>query len=193
MKKILVVDDEEKIRSLLKLYLEKEGYKVYEASDGEEALKCFADNKVDLIVLDLMLPGIDGMEVAKQIRKTSMVPIIMLTARGDEIDKILGLELGADDYIVKPFSPREVLARIKAVLRRTVTAQDLEQNNSLIFGVLEINPEAREIKVNGEEISVTPLEFDLLLYLVNNRGKLYLENNFLPTSGGMITLVRRER
>ncbi|GAV23656.1 response regulator transcription factor [Carboxydothermus pertinax] len=184
MKKILLVDDEEKIRNVLKLYLEKEGFTVIEAQDGEVALKRFSESNVDLIILDLMLPGLDGMEVAKEIRKKSMVPIIMLTARGEEIDKILGLELGADDYVVKPFSPREVIARIKAVLRRTITNPEMEPNSALKFGILEIYPEAREIRVNGEEILVTPLEFELLLYLVNNRGKALSREQLLTNVWG---------
>lgn len=184
MKTILLVDDEEKIREVLRLYLEKEGFLVLEAQDGKEALKRFSEHKIDLIILDLMLPEIDGMEIAKEIRKTSLVPIIMLTARGEEIDKILGLEIGADDYVVKPFSPREVVARVKAVLRRSSGIPEKEASSVIKQGILEIHPEAREVKVNGEEVVLTPLEFDLLLYLVTNRGKALSREQLLANVWG---------
>ncbi|GAV25892.1 DNA-binding response regulator [Carboxydothermus islandicus] len=184
MKTILLVDDEEKIREVLRLYLEKEGFQIIEARDGKEALKRFSEHKIDLIILDLMLPEIDGMEIAKEIRKTSLVPIIMLTARGEEIDKILGLEIGADDYVVKPFSPREVVARVKAVLRRSSGTPEKETGSIIKHGILEIHPEAREVKVNGEEVLLTPLEFDLLLYLVNNRGKALSREQLLANVWG---------
>lgn len=171
-KKILIVDDEEHIRELLKFNLEKNGYTVYMAVNGLEGLSLAREKQVDLILLDLMLPGIDGFEVCKEIRKDNIisnVPIIMLTAKSEEIDKILGLELGADDYITKPFSIRELSARIKALLRRSNVKYD---NEVLKFGNIVLNLQTREVLKNGEKLEFTLKEFEVLRLLVQNKGKI---------------------
>jgi len=168
--KILVVDDEEHIIELVELYLSKEGYQVVKATDGDEAVEKFADEKPDLLVLDIMLPGRDGLEVLRQVRKTSQVPVIMLTARESEVDKVVGLELGADDYLTKPFSPRELVARVKAVLRRSkpmaAEAADVVERDGLA-----IDTQRRQVQVEGRgEVELTAKEFDLLLVLASNPG-----------------------
>ncbi|MBP9015033.1 MAG: response regulator transcription factor [Candidatus Atribacteria bacterium] len=177
MANILVVEDEESVRELLRLYLEKEGFKVELASDGEEALEKMSRISPDLVLLDLMLPKKDGWEVCREIRKTSHVPIIMLTARGEEFDKVLGLELGADDYIAKPFSPREVVARIKAVLRRANTS--LGGGRSWEALGLRIDYEAKKVEIEGKEINLTPKEFELLWFLVNHPRRVYTREQLL--------------
>ncbi|HEY5503002.1 MAG TPA: response regulator transcription factor [Candidatus Anoxymicrobiaceae bacterium] len=168
--KILVVDDEEHIIELVELYLSKEGYQVVKATDGDEAVEKFADEKPDLLVLDIMLPGRDGLDVLRQVRKTSQVPVIMLTARESEVDKVVGLELGADDYLTKPFSPRELVARVKAVLRRSkpmaAEAADVVERDGLA-----IDTQRRQVQVEGRgEVELTAKEFDLLLVLASNPG-----------------------
>ena len=174
----MVVDDEEKIRRILKMYLEAEGFAVGEAADGHTALAMLQEGGWDLVILDLMLPGVDGWVVCKEIRRSSALPVIMLTARDHEADRILGLELGADDYVVKPFSPREVVARVKAVLRRT-TGKLATEEPPLEFGALRIDPAAREARVCGQPVSLTPKEFDLLLYLAQNRGRVLTREQLL--------------
>lgn len=171
MKRILIVDDEEMIVRTVKAYLDREGFKTYTAFDGEEALRAFADKGPDLIVLDLMLPKISGIEVTRSIRAKSSVPIIMLTAKAAEADRVVGLELGADDYVVKPFSPRELVARIRAVLRR-FEGEGAEVER-IIIGGLEIDLKTREVKVDGNEIELTPTEFDLLAYLARHPGQVF--------------------
>ena len=166
-KKILVVDDEKPISDIVKFNLDKEGYDVVTAYDGEEALKKVESESPDLILLDLMLPKIDGLEVARQIRKEHDTPIIMLTAKDSEIDKVLGLELGADDYVTKPFSNRELVARVKANLRRTSSAnaagsEEDEANRELEVGDLTIHPDAYTVSKRGENIELTHREFELL-------------------------------
>lgn len=178
MSSILVVDDEKAVCDLLKMYLEKEGFEVMVAHDGEEALKKVEHNHPSLILLDLMLPKKDGWTVCREIRKISDVPIIMLTARGEEFDRILGLELGADDYIAKPFSPREVVARVKAVLRRA-QMQGGEKTKHLDYGCLFIDYEARMVKVNGKEVTLTPKEFELLWFLARNPSRAYTREKLL--------------
>lgn len=171
---ILVVEDENNIRANIVAFLEAEGFDTLQAKDGEEALRVFAETKPDLLILDLMLPKVDGLEVCKQIRRDWNVPIIMVTARDEEIDKLLGLELGADDYITKPFSLRELRARIKAVLRRTKPVsvrEDLEE--ILAFGDLEINLDRREVKKTGEIVDLTPSEYMILTTLCQNVGRPY--------------------
>ncbi len=168
--KILVVDDEVHIIELVELYLSKEGYQVVKATDGDEAVEKFADEKPDLLVLDIMLPGRDGLDVLRQVRKTSQVPVIMLTARESEVDKVVGLELGADDYLTKPFSPRELVARVKAVLRRSkptaAEAADVVERDGLA-----IDTQRRQVQVEGRgEVELTAKEFDLLLVLASNPG-----------------------
>jgi len=171
MKRILIVDDEEMIVRTVKAYLDREGFKTYTAFDGEEALRSFEDKGPDLIVLDLMLPKISGIEVTRAIRTKSSVPIIMLTAKAAEADRVVGLELGADDYVVKPFSPRELVARIRAVLRR-FEGEGAEVER-IVVGGIEIDIKTRELKVDGNEIELTPTEFDLLSYLARHPGQVF--------------------
>jgi len=185
--KILVVDDEEKIREVVRLYLEKEGYTVSEATDGREALDLIEREKWDLIVLDLMMPGIDGWSVCKEVRKTTAVPIIMLTARDAEMDRILGLELGADDYVVKPFSPRELVARVKAVLRRSqVTAPEAQSTKpaTLSYPGLSIDPESHRVLVNGKPVNLTPKEYDLLYQMARSPHRTFTREGLLEAVWG---------
>jgi two-component system alkaline phosphatase synthesis response regulator PhoP len=168
--KILVVDDEEHILELVELYLGKEGYKVVSAQDGDAAVERFAMEKPDLLVLDIMLPGKDGLDVLREIRKTSRVPVIMLTARESEVDKVVGLELGADDYLTKPFSPRELVARVKAVLRRAGPHAD-EPEPVITRGGLTIDSGRRAVEVEGAgPVELTAKEFDLLYVMAANPG-----------------------
>src|SRR5213082_237794 len=161
---ILLVDDEEAIQKLLTYPLERDGYRVVQARDGEEALKRFDEEPIDLVVLDVMLPKLDGLEVCKQLRASSFVPIIMLTARDDEVDRVLGLELGADDYVTKPFSPRELTARVRAVLRRT--ARTPQRDEVLEAGAVALDAGSRRVRVAGVEVALTVTEFDLLAHLM---------------------------
>jgi two-component system alkaline phosphatase synthesis response regulator PhoP len=165
---ILVVDDEPNIIELARLYLEKEGFRVAEAYGGEEALRLFEEVHPALIILDIMIPEPDGWEVCRRVRSRSQLPIIMLTAREDEVDKVVGLELGADDYLTKPFSPRELVARVKAVLRRSHPAS--ESQEVLHVGDLLIDTSRRQVTQGEKEIELTPREFDLLYTLALNRG-----------------------
>ncbi|NOZ73537.1 MAG: response regulator transcription factor [Chloroflexi bacterium] len=167
---ILVVDDEQTIRETVRAYLEREGYTVHTASDGAQALKAVQAFHPDLVVLDIMLPEIDGLEVLRRLRQTSDVWVLMLTARAEEVDKILGLKLGADDYLTKPFSPRELVARVEAILRRGRNA--LSGEPPLVFPHIRIDPEARRVWCGEEEIELTPIEFDLLLVLARHRGRV---------------------
>lgn len=180
MARILVVDDEKTIVKGLKFSLEKEGFEVIDAYDGEEALRLFSEEKPDLIVLDLMLPEIDGFEVCRRIRKTDSVPIIMLTARGDDIDKILGLELGADDYVTKPFNPRELTARIKAILRRA-QHQGIDPSNMQVIRLqnLEIDLFQHKVRVYDREVELTSKEFALLSLLASNPGRVFSREQLL--------------
>jgi DNA-binding response OmpR family regulator len=168
MAKILIVDDEAKIRDVIKEYAEFEGYETDEASDGMEAVEKCRKNDYDIIVCDVMMPKLDGFSAAKEIRKTKNIPVIMLSARSEEYDKLFGFEIGADDYVSKPFSPKELLARIKAVLNRTCPKE--EQLDILKFDGLSVNVPGREVLVDGTPASLTPKEYDLLFYLVKNRG-----------------------
>lgn len=171
-KKILIVDDEDKIRDLINKYLVNEGFEVIEAADGHQALELVAAEKPDLIVLDWLLPGISGLEVCRQVRQKSNIPVIMLTAKTEEIDKLLGLELGADDYITKPFSLRELTARIRVVLRRVDPGGETKTNSIKVDG-LEINLDRHEVWSNGKNISLTPTEFKMLNVLFSNPGRVY--------------------
>ena len=166
--KILVVDDEMNIRRVVREYAEFEGYAVDEAADGMEAVAKVRDNSYDLIIMDIMMPRLDGFSACKEIRKTQNTPIIMLSARGEEYDKLFGFELGIDDYVVKPFSPKELMARVKAVTaRRRPPEQAMPAR--MHFEGLEIDIAGREVYVNGEKANMTPKEYDLLFYLVKNR------------------------
>ena len=171
MKRILVVDDEEMIVRTVRAYLEREGFKTYAAYDGEQALREAEDKNPDLIVLDLMLPKMSGIDVTKRIRSHSNVPIIMLTAKAAETDRVIGLELGADDYVVKPFSPRELVARVRAVLRRS--EGKMEEPERIEAGDLVIDLMGREVTLNGETIDLTPTEFDLLAFLARHPGQVF--------------------
>jgi two-component system response regulator ResD len=172
--RVLVVDDEPIVRDVLTRYLSKGGFQVDSAEDGEGALDAFAANRPDLILLDLMLPGVDGVEVFTRIRADHDTPVIMLTARGEETDRVVGLEIGADDYITKPFSPREVVARVRAVLRRSPAGLgDHRDDGPLTFQSGEIDPAARTVTVRGRPIGVTPKEFDLLLFLARHPGRVF--------------------
>ena len=186
-KRILVVDDEKLIVKGLKFSLEQDGYLVDTAFDGEMALEWAGKNDYDLIILDVMLPGKDGMEVLRQIRERSMTPVMMLTAKGDDMDKILGLEYGADDYITKPFNILEVKARMKAILRRNevAAAQRREQEDmTLAAGLLSLRPESRQVFMDGREIVLTVKEFDLLEHLMRNPNKVYSRENLLSIVWG---------
>jgi DNA-binding response OmpR family regulator len=170
--KILVVDDEKSMVEIIKYSLEKAGYQVLEAYDGREAIDKARSWKPDLIVLDVMLPTIDGYEVCKQLSTEMRMPIIMVTAKDEEIDKVLGLELGADDYLTKPFSPRELVARVRAHLRRFKKAQPETAQEELTFLELSINLNRREVFLNEKKIDLTPREFDLLAYLIHHKDKV---------------------
>lgn len=191
MKKILIVDDEKPISDIIKFNLTKEGYDTVTAFDGREALEKFKEEEPDLIVLDLMLPELDGLEVAKEVRKTSHIPIIMLSAKDSEFDKVIGLEIGADDYVTKPFSNRELLARVKAHLRRTETIETAfaESNNAnniseISVGDLQILPDAFVAKKHGEEIELTHREFELLFHLATHMGQVMTREHLLETVWG---------
>lgn len=180
MAKILVVDDEKLIVKGIRFSLEQDGMEVECAYDGEEALKLATENQYDMILLDIMLPKMDGFEVCQQIRGFSDVPIVMLTARGDDMDKILGLDYGADDYITKPFNILEVKARIKAIMRRTSGKREKEEAVKVIeSGDLKLDGESRRLFILGKEINLTAKEFDLLELLVMNPGKVYSRENLL--------------
>ncbi len=177
----MVVDDEESIQRLLAYPLEREGYRIVQARDGEEALRRFGEEDVDLVVLDVMLPRLDGLEVCKRLRSQSNVPIIMLTARDDELDKVLGLELGADDYITKPFSIREFRSRVRALLRRAAAprAGERDQEEVIDVGELRIDVPRRTVEVRGQEVQLTFVEFELLRILASNPGRVYTRQMLL--------------
>ncbi|MBC7233909.1 MAG: response regulator transcription factor [Chloroflexi bacterium] len=165
---ILVVDDEQNIRELARMYLEQEGYQVATARDGAEALRQIQTLRPALVILDLMLPEVDGWEVCRRVRASSDLPILMLTARDDDVDKIVGLELGADDYLTKPFNPRELVARVRAILRRS--SRKAEQTQPLRVGNVVIDPARREVTVGGQAVTLRSKEFDLLLTLAEHQG-----------------------
>ena len=185
--RILVVDDEEPIAKILDFNLRKEGYDVIVANDGEKAVELAFSEDPDLILLDLMLPKKDGMEVCREVRAQKNIPIIMLTAKNSEIDKVLGLEFGADDYVTKPFSTRELMARVKVNLRRVAKQTEVveEKNTSeVVIKDIVIYPEAYIIKKNGEEVDLTRREFDLFYYLAQHRGQVLTRENLLQTVWG---------
>jgi len=179
---ILVVEDERKIAELLRDYLMKAGHDVFVQDRGDQVIPFVKSRMPDLILLDIMLPGMDGMEVCRQIRKFSSVPIIMITARVEEIDRLIGLELGADDYICKPFSPREVVARVKAVLRRIQPAQ--EERTVLIFGTIALDDEKRMVTIGGQEVKLTPIEYGLLKTLMIHPNRIFARNELIKTVSG---------
>jgi DNA-binding response OmpR family regulator len=170
--RILLVDDERSIQTLLSYPLRKDGYQVTSAEDGREALQRFAEGRFDLVILDLMLPKLDGVEVCRQLRSRSQVPIIMLTAKGDEMDKVTGLEMGADDYITKPFSMREFRSRVKAALRRSRMVGEVPENETIEGGDLKIDFGRRMVTLGGEEVRVTYVEFEILGALARSPGRV---------------------
>lgn len=184
--KILVVDDDLHICELLKLYLENENYTVYVANDGQSAVDIFAAKAPDLVLLDIMLPKMDGWQVCREIRKSSSVPIIMLSAKGETFDKVLGLELGADDYVTKPFEAKEVMARIKAVLRRTKGDGDSSaaEKKTVIYDKLEINIVNYELKVNGVAVDTPPKELELIYHFASNPNRVYTRDQLLDEVWG---------
>lgn len=183
MYKILVVDDEVNIRRVVREYAEFEGYEVAEAENGMEAVEMVKSEDFDLIVMDIMMPKLDGFSTCKEIKKYKTIPVIMLSARGEEYDKLFGFELGIDDYVVKPFSPKELMARIKAVLKRNNVSESTVPEK-LVFEGLEIDIAGREVYVDGEKASMTPKEYDLLFYLVKNKNLALTRDKFLEEVWG---------
>lgn len=181
--KILVVDDEERIRRLLKMYLSREEYKIEEAEDGNEALAKALENEYDVILLDLMMPGKDGLEVCRELREKKATPVIMLTAKGEEVNRVQGFEAGTDDYIVKPFSPREVVLRVKAILRRASQTSYLQTEPTtkdvLVFPHLTIDHDAHKVTADGKEVNLTPKEYELLYYLAKAPDKVFEREQLL--------------
>jgi two-component system alkaline phosphatase synthesis response regulator PhoP len=180
--RILVVDDEDTIINVVQAYLEKEGFQVMTAVDGPSALEKTRRDRPDLIVLDIMLPGMDGIEVLRRLRQESQVYVLMLTARSEEVDKIIGLSVGADDYLTKPFSPRELVARVKAILRRGRGAPSDQQ--PLSFNQLLVDPARREVCLEGQQVNLTPLEFDLLKALATYPGMVFSREHLLEKVWG---------
>jgi DNA-binding response OmpR family regulator len=185
MAKVLVVDDEPNIREVVGLYLKRDGHAVVSASDGDEALRLYQQTHPDLVVLDLMLPGLSGLEVCRRLQAGRRVPLIMLTAKGEEEDRIVGLGVGADDYVVKPFSPRELAARVEAVLRRVNETQTVsEVEKVLVFDELEIDPNTREVRVHGELVALTAREFDLLYHLASQPKRVFTRDQLMEAVWG---------
>ncbi|HIW57729.1 MAG TPA: response regulator transcription factor [Firmicutes bacterium] len=185
--KILIVDDESNICELIRLYIEKEGYEAIIANDGQEAIDKFKEHSPNLILLDIMLPVKDGWQVCREIRALSNVPIIMLSAKGETFDKVLGLELGADDYIVKPFEPKEMVARIKAVMRRSEnqgSGGEDEDEDELVFDGLRINQSTYEVYIDDKKVEMPPKEFELLYFLAKNANKVFTRDQLLDKIWG---------
>ena len=185
MKTILIADDNKQITMILSSYVKKEGWEPLVALDGNEALELFEAHKNEIVavLLDVMMPGVDGFEVCRRLRKTSMVPIIMITARGEDYDKIMGLDIGADDYVIKPFSASEVMARIRAVLRR-LNMQEPESKNTLTYGNLFINIDKYEVQIDGADVPLTKKEIELLWTLAKNNTKVFSRDNLLDSIWG---------
>lgn len=179
---LLIVEDEIRIRFLLRDYFLKENFKIFEAKNGKEALNIYSEEKIDLVILDIMMPELNGFEVCKKIREVSTTPIIMLTARSEEDDKLLGYELGADDYVTKPFSPKVLVAKAKALLKRTSNKTD---TNIMDYDGLKINKISHEVMVNDRTINLSPKEFDLLIYLVSNEGIALTRDQILDSVWGI--------
>ena len=184
MTKVLVVDDDINIVKLIKLYLEKEDYTVYTAHNGVEALEVWKKENPSIIILDIMMPEMDGNSVCREIRKTSDTPIIMLTAKGETFDKVLSLELGADDYLVKPFEPKELIARIKAILRRSDSKSSSDDNKIVTFDKLEVNLVNYELKLDGRILEIPPKELELLYFLVSNPNRVFTREQLLEEVWG---------
>jgi len=184
MKRVLVVEDEMKIARLVRDYLEHAGFEVTVTGDGEAALASVRGSRPDLVVLDLGLPGRDGLDVARELRRTSRVPIVMLTARGDELDRVLGLELGADDYVVKPFSPKELVARVRAVLRRTSATRE-ERDEILRAADVEVDIARMRVTVGGRPVELTPTEFQLVATMTREPGRVFTRGQLLDAVHGV--------
>ncbi|KAA2252114.1 response regulator transcription factor [Solihabitans fulvus] len=182
--RILVVDDDMTVRDVVRRYLELAGHEVRLAGDGEEALRLVGQQQPDLVVLDLMLPGIDGLEVCRRLRRQSAVPVVMLTALGEEEDRIAGLQLGADDYVTKPFSPRELALRVSSVLRRSRAERPEPRERELLDGGLRVDVPARSATLGGAELSLTTREFDLLVFLMSNPGRAFTRAELLERVWG---------
>lgn len=177
--RVLIVDDEKNICELIRLYVEKEGFETFAAYDGAEAVEKFHECAPDIVLLDIMLPQKDGWQICREIRGESDVPIIMLTAKGEVFDKVLGLELGADDYMVKPFEPKELVARIKAVLRRSGKSDEKENGQEIILDGLTINRDTYEVELKGKIIEMPPKEFELLYFLAEHKNKVFTRDQLL--------------
>ncbi len=178
MYNVLVCDDDKDIVEAISIYLGTAGYNVIKAYDGFEALDALAKNEIHLVVIDIMMPNMDGIKATKKIRETSAVPVIFLTAKSEDTDKILGLDVGADDYVTKPFSPMELTARVKSHIRRytqlgNIASEEATDEHIIVNGGLEINDSAKTVTVDGDEVRLTPIEYNILLYLVENRGRVF--------------------
>lgn len=187
MYRILVVDDEENIREVIKEYAEFEGHQVSEACDGMQAIEMVKNNDYDIIIMDVMMPRLDGYSACKQIRKIKQIPVLMLSARGEEYDKLFGFEIGIDDYVVKPFSPKEVMARVNAIVKRNQGAKQAPAApapETVKFGGLEINFTSRDVYIDGVKANLTPKEYDLLFYLVRNKNIALTRNKLLEEVWG---------
>lgn len=182
--RILIIEDEERIREMLREYLENEGFRITEAADGAEGLEKFKGMEFEMIILDVMLPKVDGWSVCREVRRTSAIPIMMLTARGEEYDRLFGFELGVDDYIVKPFSPKELVARMKAVLRRSAGASKDTSADIFEYKELVVNIGARKVTIAGKNIDMTPKEFELLSFFVKNRERVFTREQLLDRVWG---------
>ncbi|MBQ8594870.1 MAG: response regulator transcription factor [Oscillospiraceae bacterium] len=182
--KILIADDDRNICELLRIYLEKEGFAVVLAGNGEEALSKFDEEEPDILLLDVMMPKLDGWQVCRELRKKSECPIIMITAKGETFDKVLGLELGADDYVVKPFEPKEIVARVKAVLRRTGKASAENDKKEVNYDKLTVNMTKYELKVDGKVVDTPPKELELLFHLASNPNRVYTRDQLLDEVWG---------
>lgn len=181
-KRILVIDDDVNICDLIRLYLEKEGFEAKTIYSGEKAVSGFSEFAPDLVILDIMLPGMDGLQVCREIRKISSIPVIMLTAKGETFDKVLGLELGADDYVVKPFEPKELVARIKAVLRRYDSKTG--ETREVVYPNLVVNITNYTLKINGKEVEMPPKELELIYFLASNPNKVFTRDQLLEQVWG---------
>lgn len=182
--RILIIEDENRIREMLKEYLENEGYEITEAADGAEGLDKFKSSEFDMIILDVMLPKVDGWSVCREVRRVSSIPIMMLTARGEEYDRLFGFELGVDDYIVKPFSPKELVARMKAVLRRSSGISKGNSADLFEYKELFVNIGARKVTIAGTNIDMTPKEFDLLSFFIKNMDRVFTREQLLDKVWG---------